>query len=53
MTSTGTLGVDLAAQNPKTAGCMIEWDDRGYGDVHCPPEGYRDQDLLAKLIDTQ
>jgi hypothetical protein len=53
ISSTGTLGVDLAAQNPKTADCMIEWDDRGYGHVHCPSEGYRDQDLLTKLIDTQ
>jgi hypothetical protein len=32
---------------------MVEWDDGGYGHVHCPSEGYRDQDLLAKLIDTQ
>lgn len=31
MTSTGTLRVDVAAQSPKTAGCVIEWDDRGYG----------------------
>lgn len=53
MTSTGTLGVDLAAQSRKTAGCMIEWDERGFGLVHCPADDYRDQDLFAKLIDTQ
>jgi hypothetical protein len=48
----GTLGVDLAAQKRKTAGCMIEWDDRGDGFVHCPTHDYRDEDLFAKLIDT-
>ena len=53
MTTTGTLGVDLAAQNRKTAGCVIEWDERGHGYVHCPTDRYRDEDLFAKLIDTQ
>jgi hypothetical protein len=53
MASTGTLGVDLAAQSPKTAGCMIEWDDRGQGRVHCPSDNYQDSDLFSKLIDTQ
>ena len=52
MTTTGSLGVDLAAQNRKTAGCVIEWDDHGHGYVHCPTDRYRDEDLFAKLIDT-
>ena len=53
MTTTGTLGVDLAAQSRKTAGCVIEWDERGHGYVHCPTDRYRDEDVFAKLIDTQ
>jgi hypothetical protein len=53
MTTTGTLGVDLAAQSRKTAGCVIEWDERGHGYVHCPADHYRDEDLFARLIDTQ
>jgi hypothetical protein len=51
--STGTLGVDLAAQSRNTAGCVIEWDNRGNGRVHCPHHNYRDEDLLAKLVDTK
>jgi hypothetical protein len=53
MTSTGTVGVDLAAQSRKTAACMIEWDEHGAGYVHCPTDHYRDEDLFAKLVDTQ
>lgn len=53
MKTTGTLGVDLAAQSRKTAGCVIEWDERGHGYVHCPTDRYGDDDLLAKLIDTE
>lgn len=53
MGTTGTLGVDLAAQKRKTAGCMIEWDERGHGHVHCPTDRYDDEDLFAKLVDTQ
>jgi hypothetical protein len=54
VTSTGTLGVELAAQSPETAGYMVEWDDCRYGHVHCPLEGYRDQAIcFAKLIDMQ
>ncbi len=51
--TTGTLGIDLAAKAPRTAGCMIEWDDTGSGMVHCPSSDYQDTDIFAKLVDTE
>lgn len=50
MRTSGTFGIDLASQPEKTAGCMIEWDASGRGYVHCPGDGFADQDLLAQMI---
>jgi hypothetical protein len=47
--TSGTFGIDLAAQSKNTAVCMIEWDHRGHGYVHCPAEGVEDHDLVAQL----
>jgi hypothetical protein len=49
MLTTGTFGIDLASQPTKTAACMIEWDARDHGYVHCPYTGFTDQDLLSQM----
>jgi predicted nuclease with RNAse H fold len=49
MRSTGTYGVDLAAQPKKTAVCMIEWFEDGRGRVDCPGLGASDEDILVQM----
>ena len=49
MPSTGTYGVDLAAQPKKTAVCMIEWFEDGRGRVDCPGHGASDDEILNQM----
>lgn len=49
MRSTGTYGVDLAAQAKKTAVCMIEWGEDGRGRVDCPGPGASDDEILIQM----
>lgn len=49
MPSTGTYGVDLAAQPKNTAVCMIEWFEDGRGRVDCPGLGARDDEILIQM----
>lgn len=49
MDTSGTFGIDLAAQPRETAGCMIEWSARGTGYVHCPADRFDDAGLLAQM----
>jgi predicted nuclease with RNAse H fold len=49
MRTTGTYGVDLAAQPKKTAVCMIEWYEGGRGRVDCPGRGASDDEILVQM----
>ncbi len=49
MQSTGTYGVDLAAQPKKTAVCIIEWFPDGRGRVDCPGLGASDDEILVQM----
>ncbi|MGZ6639487.1 MAG: DUF429 domain-containing protein [Solirubrobacteraceae bacterium] len=49
MPSTGTYGVDLAAQAKKTGVCMIEWFEDGRGRVDCPGLGASDEEILVQM----
>lgn len=47
--TTGTFGIDLAAQPARTGVCRIDWADDGSGYVHCPGGHGEDADLLAMM----
>ena len=49
MSTTATFGIDLAAQPKNTAGCLIEWDERGRGRVQRPLERLDDRALLDRM----
>ncbi len=51
MASSYTLGIDLAAQPPGTAACLIRWEHSGQGFLERVADGLENEELMGMMSD--